>query len=335
MRIYTRTFGSGYLATAPEVPGAWERGATEEEALARCRESVREELAAYERLGSPLQVSAGEQVVDGTLLPALVEDLLPATPDHVVRTMARLRELRAQIARFLGGLGPADLDARSGAEWSVRLTLDHVASGEWIFTQRLDVWPLDPVDAQRAALDALLRELSSLAPERRARRTEHFGLNDESGRVRWTPRKVARVVAELQRSWLEHLRAGGAAPGWPSHADGPKDGEPLSDPDVSLVASQGAELLAFSRGRTGAGPVPLMYQYYRLRLTEWPDDPRERWETIARAFDERIARQSETELALVRATPAGGFASVRQVLGRAIAHLKEHFAQMRSAAGRT
>ncbi|MGH8722169.1 MAG: hypothetical protein ACREU4_09305, partial [Burkholderiales bacterium] len=337
MRIYTFSLGDGsggieHHAFAPEVPGAWGTGATPELALGRCRELVRDERAAYERLGKPLAPSAGEQIVDwrtAAVFPAFAEELAPATRGHVERALARLRELDTQIRAFTADLSAERWDAAPAEGWSARRVLDHVASGLWVYGHRLDVWPLDPLEAQRLSLTRLVRRLRSLPQADRARRTEHFGLNRENGRVAWTPRKVVRVVAVLQDGWIAHLRGGGDAPGAADHADAAADGEPLPAAEVDRLEERGNELVELSRGAPAAGAVPLLYRYYRLRLHEWPAGEEKRWTAVHSWFCERVERQSESERALVRLIPNGQLATVRQVLSLAIAHTRDHLAQMR------
>ncbi|HUG55596.1 MAG TPA: hypothetical protein VMJ92_00845 [Candidatus Limnocylindrales bacterium] len=336
MRIYTFSLGDGeHHAVAPDVPGAWATAATPEDALVRCRLLVVGELAAYDRLGIPLTLTEGEHVVDWVahVRPTFAEELVPATRDVVVRALTRLRDLDAEMRAFLVDLPTNRWDARPGDGWSVRMTLDHVASGLWIIGHRLDVWPLDAVEAQRLALDRLVRRLRSLPEGARAHRVEHFGLNSENGRIAWTPRKVARVVSAYQEAWLAHLEKGAPQPRLGAHEDAAGDEEAPTADEIDGVERRGTSLLERSSGSAAAAAVPLHYRYYRLRLHEWPADPEKRWKAVVSWFCERVERQSEAERALVRLVPGGQLASVRQVLGLTIGHTRDHLRQMREAVG--
>ena len=66
MRIYVRQGNGVWSAVAPEVPGigltGHENWATREEAIERCRSLIADEIAAYARLGTPLELSQGDEI---------------------------------------------------------------------------------------------------------------------------------------------------------------------------------------------------------------------------------------------------------------------------------
>ena len=64
MRYYVTSSGRTWWTIAPEVPGvASEDVPTRDEAIARCRALVAEEVDAYRRLGQPLDVEPSEEIV--------------------------------------------------------------------------------------------------------------------------------------------------------------------------------------------------------------------------------------------------------------------------------
>ncbi|MGH2451224.1 MAG: hypothetical protein ACRDGE_08140 [Candidatus Limnocylindria bacterium] len=335
VRYYRLSSGNDRHVVAPEIPGAWATAATPEDALVRCRLLVAGELAAYERLGVPLTLTEGEQVVEwlaAQIHPGFVEELTPATRDVVARALTRFRDLDAELRGFLADLPPERWDARPADGWSVRMTLDHVASSLWITGHRLDVWPLDPSEAQQLSLERLVRRLRSLPEGARAHRVEHFGLNTENARIGWTPRKVVRVVAAYQEAWLSHLDGGAPQPALGGHEDASGDEAPPGPEEIDRLEERGGTLLERSRGAPAAGTIPRHYRYYRLRLHEWPVDHQKRWAAVVSWYCERLERQSETERALIRLVPGGELATVRQVLALGIAHLRDHLRQMRETA---
>lgn len=337
MRTYVRQGNGVWSAVAPEVPGiglsGHENSATREEAIERCRSLVAGEVAAYARLGVPLELTEGDDVVDWTapfwLIP---EVLIPLRPARMQAVLRRMDDLAAELERVLDALPAERWDRRDGTEWSVRIALDHLASGMGVGAQNLEPLPLDPVAAQAAALGDLSARLREHVGQRFA--VEQFGTNDEARRIRWTPRKVARVVGALQAAWVSHLADGGPPPGLIGRHDDD------ADDDAPLTAAQIDQLEAADRALRSDGRTRLLmasYRYYRDRLTRWPEGERERWRAMYGSFRDRLRSFDETELARVRVLPIGPLGPVSTVRGElriGIAHVLGHIAQIRAAGSR-
>jgi hypothetical protein len=338
VRIYLTNYPpqTTWWAIAPQVPSAASEDApSRDEALARCRRLVAEERDALTRLGASLEVDDAEELIDWSGPWFLIPDwLVPVRPSLLAAVVRRMDEIADEVERFLDGLGRTDWDRRPPSEWSIRIVLDHIAGGFDIGLRRLEPWPLDPDEAQATALGELRSRLEALAGQRFV--TEQSGMNVENGRVRWTPRKVLRVVRALQDAWLAHIAGDGPVPTVPlGHEDRDGDDEPLAPADLEALDQRDRELLDAARGAGhAAGPrsarsIAMSYRYYRDRLTPWPADARERWRAMREAFRRRLLALSETELSAVHLTPHGMCVTARQNLALGIAHVREHLDQMR------
>src|SRR5207253_8945364 len=133
MRTYVRQGNGVWSAVAPEVPGigltGHESWATRDEALERCRALVAGEVAAYARLGAPLELTEGDEVIDWTAQWWLIpEFLIPLKPAQLRAVLLRMDDLAAELDRVLDDLPAARWDRREGTDWGVRIALDHLAS---------------------------------------------------------------------------------------------------------------------------------------------------------------------------------------------------------------
>ena len=331
MRYYVTSSDNTWWVIAGQIPGtASEDVPSRDEAIARCRRLVAEEVEAYRRLGQALDVDATEEIIDWALPWWLNPDwLVPLTPALRDAAVRRMDEIAAEVEGALDGLAPGDWDRGPDGGWSVRRTLDHVSGGFEIGIRRLEPWPLDPDRAQVAALAELIARLRS-AP---AEPVEQSGMNREVGRVRWTARKVVRAARAAQAATRAHVEAGGPPAALAvRHEDAPDDDEPPSEAELRGLADGDTELRALaSRDRRARG-VAVSYRYYRDRLNRWPLDARERFRAIRDKYRRRLAALDETELALVRVSPVGQCSTVRMELGLGLSHVREHLAQMRAAA---
>ena len=334
MRTYVRQGNGVWSAVAPEVPGigltGHENWATRDEAIERCRALVAGEVAAYERLGVPLELTDGDDVVDWTAQWWLIpEVLVPLRPAELHAALLRADDLAAELERVLDAFPAERWDRRTGNEWSVRLALDHLASGMGEGTRNLEPLPLDLVAARAATFGELSARLRAHVGERFA--VEQFGTNDESRRIRWTPRKVARVVVRLQAGWRSHLAGDGPPPGpFGQHDDDDGDDAPVTAAEIDELEAADRALRADGRARL----LVYSYRYYRDRLERRPDGERERWRAMYGAFRDRLASFDETELARVRVLPVGTLGplfTVRGELRIGIAHVLGHIAQIRAA----
>jgi hypothetical protein len=337
MRIYVRSGAGVWSAVAPEIPGTsltgHESWATRDEAIERCRALVAGEVAAYERLGVPLQLTDGEEVIDWMLQVWMIpEYLIPLRPAQLRAAVVRMDDIAAELERDLDALTPEQWDRRDGEEWSVRISLDHLASGMGVGIQQLEPLPLDQVAAHAEAFEELRARLGETLGRRFA--VDQFGTNAESRRIKWTPRKVARVVGDLQRMWTAHLAGAGEEPGPRApHDDRDGDDAPLAAADIETLADADRVLRADPRSRL----LTYSYRYYRHRLDPWPDDVRERWRAMHRAFRDQLLSSDDTELARIRMLPLGPFgpaSTVRGELRLGIGHVLGHIAQIRAAGSR-
>lgn len=329
MRYYVTSSERTWWTIAPQVPGvASEDVPSREESISRCRALVAEEVDAYRRLGHPLDVELTEEIVDWSMPWWLIPDsLLPTPPALLVAAVRRMDEIASEVESFLDGLRPQDWDRTPDKGWTIRRTLDHVAGGFEIGIRRLQPWPLDPDRAHAAAFDEFLARVRA-APSEAA---EHSGLNTEEGRVRWTPRKVARVVRGLQVAVRANVESGGPPPlSVVRHDDAPGDDEAPADAELRVISEADAELRRMGARDRRAHGIAIWYRYYRDRLARWPVEPRDRWHAMRAAYRRRLLELGETELAAVRIAPSGQCSTVRMELGLGLSHVREHLAQMRA-----
>ncbi len=329
MRYYVTSSDRTWWTIAPEVPGvASENVPSRDEAITRCRALVAEEVDAYRRLGHPLDVEPSEEIVEWSMPWWLIPDsLVPTPPALLAAAVRRMDEIASEVERFLDGIRPGDWDKAPDEGWTIRRTLDHVAGGFEIGIRRLQPWPLDPDRAHAAAFDELVARIG-VAP---SEAVEHSGLNTEAGRVRWTPRKVARVVRAFQVAARANAGSGGPPPqSVVRHDDAPGDNEPPTEAELRAVIEADAELRRIGAQDRRARGIAVWYRYYRDRLTRWPVEPRERWHAMRAAYRRRLLELGETDLATVRIAPSGQCSTVRMELGLGLSHVREHLAQMRS-----
>lgn len=326
--------GEQFFACAPEIPGSAPTGhemrATRDEAIERCRTFAKNEFAAYERLGTPLDVTPQDELIEWTAPWWYVPEwLIPIRPSELRVAIGRMDDLAAEVERTVAPLARAMRDRREGEEWSAAITLDHVSHGFGLAPMQMKPTPLEPVAAQAAAMGELVEALRRHVGGTEV--TTHFGLNVEGRRVRWTPRKVARATRALQEAWSTYAKDGGAQPRPPfGHDDRPEDDEPLAEADVApIVEADGALRVATARDRA-IGRVAGWYRYYESRLVRWPDDELMRWRAMYTGFREWFASASETDLALVRLAPFGIPATIRSELRLGIGHVVGHLDQIRA-----
>jgi hypothetical protein len=336
MRIYVFSDTDRYAAIAPEIPGSGltghEERPTRDAAIERCRVFASTEIAAYERLGAPLAFAPKDELVDWDgpwwMVPEYLIPLRPARFDAAVR---RMDEIASELERALNGIETSRWDRRpSEAEWSVRLTLDHIASGFSVGLANLEPFPLDPMEAHAAAFGELVDVLRGSIGRRYS--VVQFGQNQQNGRIRWTPRSVARNARALQDAFFPYLREEAPQPRPPFAPDrAPRDDEPLTQVDLDALVAQDAALRPLV-GDVRGGMLARWYRYYRGRLAHWPEDEHMRWRAMSAAFRDRVTSADEEERARVFLSPAGPAATIRGELRIGIGHVLGHLAQIRALA---
>ena len=307
---------------------AAEGAASREETIAKVRALAAEHRAAFERLGATLDSDPNEVVVDwqnewGPPFALFV----PLPPSLLRAAVARLDELERSLDASLAPLTREEWDLRDGRDgWSVRMVVDHLAAGCALFKRRLEPWPLDPNEAQAAALEELLARVAAF--DREDRDTQQFGLNVENRRVRWTARKVVRVVRDLQDAWLAFGASGIEPQSLRAHEDTDDDTGHVDRGQVQILRDQDAELRRSAREQPRLREIAASYRYYRDRLLRWPDDELERWRAARNVFREWLLALEEPDLARLRVAPSGTCTSIRQQLGASLGHLHEHTVQI-------
>ena len=125
MRYYVTSSDNTWWVIAGQIPGtASEDVPSRDEAIARCRRLVAEEVEAYRRLGQPLDVDAAEEIIDWALPWWLNPDwLVPLTPALRDATVRRMDEIAAEVEGALDGLAPAD--------WTAGPTAAGASGGHW------------------------------------------------------------------------------------------------------------------------------------------------------------------------------------------------------------
>ena len=327
----------GWGAVAPEIPGiTLGTHKTKDAAIAVCREVAEEGRAVFERLGAPLESSTDEVISEWDRpIWQLPEFLTPVRPAVRDAALARMTELETEIDDVVDDLSAKELDRRRGDGWSVRTVIDHLANGCGLFVRRLEPWPLDSDEAQRSAAADLRRTLDEHAESGFV--VEHFGSNLEGARIRWTPRKVFRVVRRLQDAWLAHASGGNAQP-TPRHGvpftgneDATGDDEPLGASETRSVTEVDEELRGAAAKSPAVRTVALSYRHFRDRLLPWPADSKARWRTTRDSFHRFYGGLDEARLAAVLIAPNGLCDSVGLVQSLAIGHLRDHLGQIRDA----
>ena len=293
--------------------------------------SVAAQRADLERLGATFDGS--EEVIEwGSDWGVPLAPFMPLSPALLRAGLALLDERERELDASISATPASQWERRDGPDgWSVRMVVDHLAAGSILFVLRTEIWPLDRDEAQRGALDELIRRATRADRERAS--FEHFGWNSENGRVRWTARKIVRVVRELQDAWLRHANGGPVPPEIARHDDLAGDDAPVDTSDLAALRERDAEIGRLAMEHPRLREISFWYRYYRDRLTVWPIDSLERWRAMRGAFRDRLLSYQESELAAVRVSPSGGCTSVRQQLAMALSHVPEHEAQIAKILG--
>lgn len=293
------------------------------------RARVSAQRADLERLGAAFDEEPEELIEWGANWGVPLAPFVPLSPSLLRAGLALLDERERKLDVSLSALAPSEWERRDGPDgWSLRMVVDHLAAGSLLFLLRVEIWPLDPDEAQHGALQEIVARVARFGPE--STTFEHFGWNAENGRVRWTARKVVRAVRKMQDAWLAYV-AGGPEPlelDFARHEDAEGDDVPAADLELGGLRERDEQLRRAALHHPRVRVIAFWYRYYRDRLTLWPADELERWRAMRAAFRDRLLSYDEKELAAVRIAPHGGASSVRQQLALALSHLPDHNAQI-------
>ncbi|HJW50091.1 MAG TPA: hypothetical protein VJ726_11805 [Candidatus Limnocylindria bacterium] len=293
------------------------------------RARVSAQRAHLERLGAAFDEGPEELIEWGSEWGIPLAPFVPLSPSLLRAGLALLDERERELDTSLSALAPSEWERRDGPDgWSLRMVVDHLAAGSLLFLLRVEIWPLDPDEAQRGALQEVVARAARFGRE--STTFAHFGWNGENGRVRWTARKVARAVRRMQDAYLAYI-AGGPEPmelDFTRHEDADGDDGPAADQELSELHERDEELRRAAHQYPHVRVIAFWYRYYRDRLTLWPSEELERWRAMRAAFRGRLLSYDESELAAIRVAPHGGATSVRQQLALALSHVPEHSAQI-------
>lgn len=203
-----------WIAHAPDLPGCFASHRDREVAIAGVPAAV-ESYLAWGR-GHGLQVSglAGPMVVsevirawryeeDYEVNAFFASDRQPLSDLEVPEFERLLRAARQDLLAAVDGLSAEELDrALAGERWPIRGVLEHLASAEWWYLDRMGLagpsrdLPQDVFDRLEAARQHLLSQLRTLY--------ERTGVVTLSGET-WSARKVMRRALWHERDHTEHI----------------------------------------------------------------------------------------------------------------------------------
>jgi len=355
----------GPLAHIPALPGCAARGRTREEALSNLKDLLGDYLALFgqEDESLPATVADVELDVEETEAFTFPEDMEPLKPEEVGTLLRKMELSRQALLDTLSGLSEEGLAWKRDEEsWPIEQIVEHIANVEWWYILRLQKWPQDPFERLEATHRYLLSELRSLGPEELNRVTTHYGQRWTPRKVlRLLPtyyqfqneiieKEVAAMTkgdkdrlspAELESFQIVYFQSD----------DQPSDLGPLSAEERDALLNQveaarqvildttqkirqlPAEDQAWKpKGRTLSLWERVMEVaddewWFALNLTEWPEDPFERLETIRQMAVERLGNLTPEELERVT-IHYGEEWTARKVFRRFLEHEREHLSHI-------
>jgi predicted RNase H-like HicB family nuclease/uncharacterized damage-inducible protein DinB len=197
----TRVRDDFYTASVPAIPGCVGTGATREDAVAAARANATRYLALLSTHNVRIEHDRFDvdalEVRDAPEPNTVPSDFTPMEEHELRDFLHRFQALHAELLQLVAGLSQEELERRPReGEWSLRETLQHVASGTVDILARLEPWPRGNFGTLQAAHRVALQRFSVM--DAADAQGEHTIL----GR-RWTTKKVARRLLEHE---FEHLR---------------------------------------------------------------------------------------------------------------------------------
>jgi len=131
------------------------------------------------------------------------DDWLPLQAEEIERALEVLRWQRSDLLQIVTGLDDERLDrVHEGERWTMRGLLAHVATAEWWYLDRFDLFgprsllPKNPHERLAMVRQRLLEALPGLAGKDWV-----FGKDGEL----WSPRKLLRRAIWHERDHIEHI----------------------------------------------------------------------------------------------------------------------------------
>ncbi len=193
----------GYLAHVPAVPGCTGRGATKDEAVARCREELGRTLDLLRRNG--LLPDTDDESVELEVReidqPTLPTDFEPLTDAELADLPVRAAAMREELLAFIDQIPEEALDWSPDEEsWPMRWVIAHLSSADLWYGSRMSAGGTPELKWRlQATRQQLLDRVAELGRRADQPVTQHDG-------EEWTPRKAARRMLEHEREHLAHLK---------------------------------------------------------------------------------------------------------------------------------
>jgi hypothetical protein len=131
------------------------------------------------------------------------DDWRPLQAEEIASVIQVLQWQRADLLQIVTGLDDARLNRpNEGEKWTIRGVLAHVATAEWWYLERFDLFgprsrlPRDPFERIALVRQSLLDALPALAGKDWV-----FGKDGEF----WSPRKLLRRAVWHERDHIEHI----------------------------------------------------------------------------------------------------------------------------------
>jgi len=355
----------GPLARIPALPGCAARGRTKEKALSNLKDLLGDYLALFGKEDESLPASAADVELDVEETEALTlpEDKEPLKREEVGALLRKMELSRQALLDRVSGLSDEVLAwKRDEDDWPIKQILEHIANAEWWYIQRLQKWPQDPFERLEATHRYLLSELGSLGPEELNRLTTHYGQKWMPRKVLRLLPTYYHFQNEIIKKELMAMTKGDKERLSPAELesfqvvyfqsdDQPSDLEPLTPQErdglleqlevawrevktsLEEISQLPKEIQEWkTKGRTYSLRQRVMEVaddewWFALRLTDWPQDPFERLETIRQMAVERLQNLAPEELERVT-IHYGEEWTARKVFRRLLEHEREHLSHI-------
>jgi predicted RNase H-like HicB family nuclease/uncharacterized damage-inducible protein DinB len=200
-----QAFDGRWFASLAELPGCMATGTTRDEAIARVRAAFPEYVALLARHGVRVEHvdgldPAGFAVTDPPERMTYPEDFRGMEEHELRDFLHRFEALHAEVLDAVKGLTQEDLERKPAeGDWSVRETLEHIASGSLDILSRLEPWPKGDFATFRSAHRLVFQRFSVMDAH------DAQGEHRVYGR-RLSVKKVARRLLEHEFEHLTQIR---------------------------------------------------------------------------------------------------------------------------------